>query len=110
MRQLIETSRKSLIVCDNTKCDYEIPCSASLEKNMLQFINMPCPKCGENLLTEQDFLQDEKIMRSIRWINKWFSWITFFYSKKSWAKRQTVSVHVHDGVKIKNETDVEARP
>lgn len=108
MRKLIETVRKSLIVCDNPKCDYEIPYSEEEEKVIHKYINMPCPKCGENLLTEQDYLQDEKIMRSIRWLNKWFSWITFFYSKKSWSKRQTVSVHVHDGVKIKNETNDEA--
>jgi hypothetical protein len=104
-RQLIETKRESLIQCDNTNCDFTIPYSASLEKNMLPYINMPCPKCGDNLLTEEDFLLDQKLMRTIAWVNKWFSWITFFYSKKTWNKRSSVSVHVHDGVKIKDECE-----
>lgn len=106
MRKLIETARKSLIVCDNHICNYEVAYTPEIENTFSQYINKPCPVCGENLLTEQDYLQDEKIMRSVQCINKWFSWITFFYSKKSWSNRQTLSVHVHDGVKIKNETGV----
>lgn len=86
MRQLIETVRESLIDCDNPKCDYKIPYSVEDEKVIVKYINMPCPKCGENLLTKQDYLQYEKIMRSIRWLNKWFSWTTFFYTKKKLVK------------------------
>jgi hypothetical protein len=101
MRRLIEKTRESRIVCDNTQCDYELPYLD--EKQIVKYINMPCPKCEENLLTEEDFLQHEKLMSLINWINKWFSWITFFYSKNSWSKRKTFSVCVYDGVKIKNE-------
>lgn len=100
MRKLIETKREHIIVCDNTNCDYKIP-SSEEEINIIQYINEPCPLCGENLLTEQDYLQDLKLMRTINWINKWFSWITIFYSKKSLNNTKEISVHVHDGVKIK---------
>ena len=103
MRKLIETRRESLIICDNPRCDFTIPFSEEEEEFTAIYINKPCPKCGENLLTEQDYIQDEKIKKAIRWINKWFSWVTVFYSKKTWDKRQSVSVHVHDGIKIKNE-------
>lgn len=102
-RQLIEKKRESLIECDNTDCDFTIPYSSSLEKNMTQFIDMPCPKCGDNVLTKEDYILDLKLTRTIDWVNKWFSWITIFYSKKSWDNRNTVSVKVHDGIKVKDE-------
>lgn len=102
MRKLIEISKKSLLVCDNEKCDYEIPYSEEEEKMVIKYINKPCPECGENLLTAEDYLTHEKLMNTVKWINKYFSWITFFYSKKSWNKRESVNVHVHNGIKINN--------
>ncbi len=108
MRQLIEKTQNSSIVCDNTKCSYTVPYSEEEEKNIISYINKPCPLCGENLLTEQDYILHQKTLRTVNWINKWFSWIAYFYSKKSWEKRQnTISVHVHDGIKIKEETNSE---
>ncbi len=105
-RKLIEKSQESLIVCDNIPdCDFAIPYSKEEEYDTKKYINQPCPKCGENLLTEDDYLQHEKINRAVDFLNKWFSWITIFYSKKSWDKRNTISVHVHDGVKIKQVQD-----
>ena len=103
MRKIIETERKSLIVCDNLKCDYEVPFSREEEKMITKYINKPCPLCGENLLTEQDNLQDKKLIKIVDFINKWFSWITIFYSKKSLENPEIVSVHIHDRFKIKKE-------
>ena len=103
MRKLIETKQNHAIVCDNTDCKYEIPYSEEEEKNIYKYINRSCPECGENLLTYEDYVQNEKILKTINWINKYFSWITFFYSKKSWEKRETYSLHVHDGIKISKE-------
>lgn len=104
MRLLIEKSQNSLITCDNTKCNYTIPYSQEEEHNTYKYINKPCPLCGENLLTEQDYLQHQKVVKLVNWLNRWFSWTTYFYSKKSWDKnRKEISVHVHDGVKIKKE-------
>jgi hypothetical protein len=48
----------------------------------------------------EDYLQHQNLMKVVNFMNRWFSWITIFYSKKAWAKRQSVSVHVHDGVKV----------
>ncbi len=98
MRKLIEMSQEYLIVCDNKNCDYKVPNktkdpNASIKK----YLNKPCPKCGENLLTEKDYKDSETLMRYINWINKWFSWITIFIPKN---KEKKVTVHVHNGINI----------
>lgn len=100
MKKIIEVSRTSLIVCDNPKCSYTIPFSEKEEQNLHKYVNKPCPMCGENLLTEQDYLQDQKLKRLVRWVNRWFGWMSIFARYD-----QTFSVHVHDGVKIKNLTN-----
>lgn len=41
------------IKCDNPNCDYTDD-SVTLEQ-LESFIDKPCPKCGENLLTQQDY-------------------------------------------------------
>ena len=40
------------IVCDNPKCSYENK-DARLHEYK-QYLNKPCPKCGENLLTQEN--------------------------------------------------------
>lgn len=100
-RKLIEIKKESLIVCDNTNCDFKIPYSDEGERESYKYINVPCPKYGDNLLTEADYIQHEKVIKAVNFLNKWFSWITFFYSQKRWAKRKSTMVHVHDGINIK---------
>ena len=41
------------IVCDNHKCDFRDD-SVKME-DYPQWVNKPCPRCGENLLTEDDY-------------------------------------------------------
>lgn len=100
MRKLIEKQQNSLVTCDNPNCDYTVPYTDEAEECLILFIDKPCPKCGENLLTMEDYLQHQKLMKVIKFINSWFSWITIFYSKKAFVNRQSVSVHVHEGVKF----------
>jgi hypothetical protein len=38
--------------CDNAPCDYRD--EAILSKDYDTYLNMPCPKCGANLLTQAD--------------------------------------------------------
>lgn len=94
MRKLIEKTEGSLVVCDNPKCDYTIPYSTE-NNELIKWINVPCPKCGENLLTVDDYLVHEKLIKMVDWINKWFSWLTLFHRK---TKIQSVKVHFHDGI------------
>lgn len=94
-RQLIEMSQQYLIQCDNPNCDYVIP---NPTKNPFEdtkkYIDMPCPVCGENLLTQQDYDDSMKILKQVIWINKWFSWLAYLFPK---GKKRTINAHVHDG-------------
>lgn len=44
---------ESGLVCDNAACDWIDP-TVTFD-NFKEWLNRPCPKCGENLLTQQDF-------------------------------------------------------
>lgn len=100
MRKLIEKQQGSLVTCDNPKCDYTVPYTDLTEKYLVLYIDKPCPKCGENLLTMEDYLQHQNLMKYVNFINRWFSWITLFYSKKRLNKSNSVRIHIHDGVKF----------
>jgi len=41
------------IKCDNKECDFKD--MSVLFENYDKWLNKPCPKCGSNLLTEQDY-------------------------------------------------------
>lgn len=113
MRKLIEMSRKDFIICDNPACDFKITTEQIKEfaesegrvfnekQEGMKFINAPCPRCGENLLTERDYLDDLKVQNKVAWINKWFSWITFFVPKNT--KPSITTVHSHNGIKFEHE-------
>jgi len=56
--------------CDNPECDYkdeDIPGS-----DYEQYINKPCPDCGENLLTQDDYDKVQKIQQSVMDLNSLF--------------------------------------
>ena len=76
MRKLIETNQKYLVVCDNPKCDYTVPYTEESAKLISQYIDKPCPECGDNLLTREDYHKYNKIMSIINFLNRWFSWLT----------------------------------
>lgn len=95
MRKLIEITQDYLIRCDNPKCGYFIP-NATLEpKDIIEYINMPCPKCGENLLTKNDYLTFKKFISIINWVNKWFSWLRIF---SFGAKDKNVKIKIYNGI------------
>lgn len=55
------------IVCDNPKCDYED--TTVTDDNYHEYVNKPCPKCGENLLTEEDYQTAKNLIAVIDAIN-----------------------------------------
>ena len=99
MRKLIETTQENTIECDNLSCDFEIP-NESEDPNapLDKYLNQPCPKCGENLLTKEDLDDYIKMMKIINFLNKWFSWLTIFRTKNT--KMASVTARAHKGVKI----------
>ena len=98
MRKLIELNQEYLIECDF--CDYKIKNHALevLPNAGEEYINKLCPKCGNNLLTQEDFNLSKNLLRVVFFINKWFSWITFFLPKN---KKQTGSIKIHNGIETK---------
>jgi hypothetical protein len=102
MRKLIEKQQEFLITCDNSNCDYKLEYTDENEEYLFLYIDRACPKCGQNLLTREDYMQYQKLIKIVNFINRYFSWITIFYSKNSWNKRKTVSIKVHNGIDIKN--------
>jgi predicted RNA-binding Zn-ribbon protein involved in translation (DUF1610 family) len=100
MRKLIERKQDVAIECDNPKCNYQIPFSEEVEKYTHLFIDHPCPQCGDNLLTLEDYIQHARLIKTINWLNRWFSWLTIFISKKRLDSTPDVIVKVHQGIKI----------
>lgn len=99
MRKIFEIQQENIIECDNKHCDYVVvnttkDPNVSLDK----YVNMPCPKCGDNLLTEKDYLDSKNFLKVLNWINKWFSWLTIFMPSNS----KESSVKVHNGIKVED--------
>lgn len=95
IRKLIQKEQQSLVVCDNKECDYTVPYSD--DDDIIVYVNKPCPKCGQNLLTIQDYIAHKNIMKYINWINKYFSWIILFISEKKTKSTTATSIHYHEG-------------
>jgi len=97
--KIIEVHQPDLIICDNPNCGYKIPNeSGDPNTETKQYINIPCPECGENLLTEKDYLNGKRINNVVNKINKYFGWLGFFSRKKEMKTYGTI--HAHDGIKI----------
>ena len=109
MKKLIEVTQQNVIQCDNPACDYVIPYTEELDARSYQFINQPCPQWGENLLTEADYLTDEKVKSLIKWINRWFSWLTLFGLGSANKDGKHVYVHAHKGLKIMDEPPIKSK-
>lgn len=97
-RKLIEeVPSKDIIVCDNESCDFSIPNENKylLEEviiPMRELINAECPKCGENILTYDDYTRVVYLLRVIKFLNKWFSWLSVF-TPNSKYRRYDVNTH-----------------
>jgi len=63
----IEVVRSGGIKCDNEKCDWKD--ETVTREQMSDWIGKPCPKCGENLLTKEDYERFEGLMLAIDFIN-----------------------------------------
>lgn len=66
MEQNVEIEAGGL-KCDNPKCDWK-DYTISTE-TYSQWINKPCPKCGENLLTQEDFRNSELLLAIAHLLN-----------------------------------------
>jgi hypothetical protein len=55
------------IKCDNQDCSYRDD-SVNLE-SFSEFLNKPCPVCGENLLTTEDFISITNLVNLVSKLN-----------------------------------------
>lgn len=55
------------LTCDNTECDYQndVPF-----EEYQDWLNKPCPKCGENLLTEDDLATTLALTELVKMFNE----------------------------------------
>ena len=60
--------RISGIKCDNPKCDFRDD-TVKME-DYEQWLNKPCPKCGANLLTEEDLKATEALLEVVGAMNR----------------------------------------
>ena len=56
------------IQCDNTQCDY-VDEDVKYE-DYPEWLNKPCPKCGENLLTEADYNLLKLVIKTAEFVNE----------------------------------------
>jgi hypothetical protein len=102
-RKLIELEQKYLAECDNPSCDHKVENETGDPYVDIDcFLNTPCPKCGENLLTEDDLYEYKEFIRLVKWANKWFSWMAFLLPGQKTYKGE---VHIHGGTNIKEIND-----
>lgn len=84
------------IKCDNPKCDF-VDTTITYE-DYKQYINKPCPLCGQNLLTQHDYDVCKTLMDVVNNINKEHANDIIDPNEK----RYTVGVHLdgHNHVNI----------
>lgn len=56
--------------CDNTECDYRDEEIDSVDYH--KHIDAPCPKCGDNLLTQADYDKVQELQKSLSDLNNIF--------------------------------------
>lgn len=56
------------IVCDNPACDWE---DATIQvADWPEWLNQPCPKCGQKVLTEEDLQNAQVVLAAIELFNR----------------------------------------
>lgn len=77
------------IKCDNAACDFR---NDNVEnKDYKKWLNKPCPKCGENLLTKADYRSTKFLIILVNAIN----FISMFVPKKFKEKQKIVEGNIH---------------
>lgn len=95
MENSIEVQEMGLI-CDNPKCDWKDETVRS--DQYLDWLNKPCPKCGENVLTDQDYENVQKMFEAVKLLNRVADLIGFEES----TERVKVTINTHEKISIKS--------
>lgn len=100
-KKLFDIKQENLVECDNPKCDYVIVNETKEMVDIDQYLNKPCPKCGENLLTEKDLKDYKSLKRALDWSNKWLGWLGYIFP----TDRKKGEIKVHNGVDLNYEDE-----
>jgi|SRR5665213_1464927 len=103
MKQLIHIDDyRSQLHCDNPACGYDLPEGSVTWGPHL--IGYECPECGSDMLTQADYNGSERVMKTMRWINKWFGWLGHDYIPDD-PHYESVRIHYHDGKTVVDRSD-----
>lgn len=78
------------IKCDNPKCgfmDYNVT-----PDQYSDYVNKPCPLCGENLMTEECYENTKRILERVEKFNHFLNLITPRFLRKKLMKNKAVAV------------------
>lgn len=59
--------KQSGLKCDNPKCNWID--ETIKHEDYIKYVNTACPKCGENVLTEEDFNSSQFLIDAIDYVN-----------------------------------------
>ena len=96
-KKLIEFTEDPHLYCDNPECGFKLPEVIPADE-WAEWINSKCPHCESNLLTQEDYNRYISVVKSINWLNKWFSWITIFIPNR--VKPTYAQVDTHEKITI----------
>ena len=77
------------IKCDAEGCGFHDDSVQFSEYS--NYVGMPCPKCGANLLTKEAHEQAAKFIKLATFVNKYFGWMV-----RDDAKYEAVITHQYD--------------
>lgn len=79
--KLIVIHQENIIECDN--CDFVIP-NESKEPlcDLDEYLNLPCPKCYNNLMTAKQYKEYKRFMKIVNFVNKYLWWLKIFANKE----------------------------
>jgi len=84
------------IQCDNPECDYK---DLEAEFDNDKYLNMPCPKCGAPLLTQEDYDAVNQMIAMTEMVSDMFDGVDLSEEASAMVKLEmngTGSIHVSD--------------
>ena len=60
--------KESHLLCDNPKCKYKLVDGVDF-MDLSKWVDYPCPKCGQNMLTQEDYVDSMEVMERVNFVN-----------------------------------------
>lgn len=97
---------ESGLKCDNPKCDWND--MTITDEQMPDYINASCPKCGENILTQQDYSDYQKVLKVLEIfgglsqdeIDNLYENLGFGATEYNEEKMYKMTLNVHNGINL----------